>query len=213
MKMQYFSAAVLSAALVLTGCSTGGGDGGGTARTDAVVAVSGEIRTLDPAQLSTAFTSGGDRATAIYGSLMKYDEDGGVVAAMAESLESPDLTVWTLQLRDGVKFTDGTAYDAEAVLFNLERHRADDSTSPAKALLNGVKSMEIVDPLTIEFTLAQPSGSFPSLLTNNTTLGYIVSPTAFEADPEGFGAKPVGAGPFAIQEWVRDSHKIGRAHV
>lgn len=207
MKMQYFSAAVVTAALVLTGCSSGGG-GDGTVRTDAVVAVTGEIRTLDPAQLSTAFTSGGDRATAIYGSLMKYDEDGGVVPAMAESLESPDLTVWTLQLRDGVEFTDGTAYDAEAIVFNLERHRAEDSTSPAKALLNGVESMEIVDPLTIEFTLAQPSGSFPSLLTNNTTLGYIVSPTAFEADPEGFGAKPVGAGPFALQDWVRDSHMI-----
>lgn len=210
MKMQYFSAAVLTAALVLTGCSSGGdgGEGDGAARTDAVIAVSGEIRTLDPAQLSTAFTSGGDRATAIYGSLMKYDKDGGVVPAMAKSLESPDLTVWTLELREGVEFTDGTPYDADAVVFNLERHGADDSTSPAKSLLSSVESMVIVDPLTIEFTLSRPSGSFPSLLTNNTTLGYIVSPTAFEADPEGFGAKPVGAGPFALQEWVRDSHMV-----
>lgn len=208
MKFRFLSVATVAVALVLTGCSSGGGEGdsSGSSRTDASVAVTGEIRTLDPTQLSTAFTSGGDRASAIYGSLMKYDDEGGVVPGMAESLESDDLTVWTLTLRDGVTFTDGTAYDAEAVLFNIDRHRADDSTSPAKSLLSSVVDIEVVDPLTLEFTLEKPSGSFPSLLTNNTTLGYIGSPTAIEEDPEGFAASPVAAGPFVMDEWVRDSH-------
>lgn len=211
MKLQALSAAVAALALVLTACSSAppeesGDEGSGSTRTDAVVATTGEIRTLDPTALSTAFTSGGDRASAIYGSLMKYDEEGGVVPAMAQSLESDDLRVWTLTLRDGVEFTDGTVYDAEAVLFNIDRHRADDSTSPAKSLLSSVESIEILDPLTLEFTLVRPSGSFPSLLTNNTTLGYIGSPTALQADPEGFSTAPVAAGPFVMDEWVRDSH-------
>lgn len=219
MKLLTLSAAVAALALVLTACAgappedaAGGEEKPASTKTDAVVATTGEIRTLDPTALSTAFTSGGDRATAVYGSLMKYDEKGGVVPAMADSLESDDLTVWTLTLREGVTFTDGTAYDADAVMFNLERHRAADSTSPAKSLMSSVDTIEVVDPLTLEFTLIRPSGSFPSLLTNNTTLGYIGSPAAYEADPEGFATEPVGAGPFVMKEWVRDSHMLLEAN-
>lgn len=211
---------VLLSLLLVAGCSNGGdpapggegseqGENGGETgggRTDASVAVSGEVSSLDPTRLSTAFTSGGDRATAIFGSLMKYDSVGNVVPAMAESLESDDLQNWTLTLRDGMTFTDGTPYDADAVVFNINRHIAEDSISAAKSLFSGLESLEVSSPLTIEFKLAAPSGSFPSLLTNNATFGYVGSPTAIEADEDGFGGNPVGAGPFMIDEWVRDSH-------
>lgn len=198
-------ALVASAALV-AGCggsSSGGGDGSGGVIKTATVA---EVKSMDPVDLSIYFTSGGDRAAAIYGTLMKYGENGEAVPAMAKSFESPDGKVWTLTLRDGVTFTDGTAFDAEAVKFNIERHVAPDSVSLGKSLLAGLEKVEVVDPLTVTFTLKEKNGSFPALFTQGSNLGFIASPTAIKKDPKGFGLEPVGAGPFVMKEFARDDH-------
>lgn len=168
--------------------------------------VSAEVKSFDPVDLSTYFLSGGNRAIAIYGTLMKYGKEGSVEPAMAKSFKSDDGIKWTLKFRDGVEFTDGTPYDAEAVKFNLERHMASDSLSLGKPLLSDVKDIKMVDPLTLEISLDNANGSFPALFTQGSNLGFIGSPTAMKKDIKKFGAEPVGAGPYVLTEFVRDGH-------
>lgn len=165
-----------------------------------------EVRSLDPVDISIYFTSGGDRAISIYGSLMKYGDEGKVIPAMAKSFTTDDGLTWMLKLRKGVKFTDGTKYDAKAVKFNLKRHMAPDSNSTGKSLLDDVKSMTVADPYTLKFELNEKNGAFDSLFTQGSNLGFIASPTAMKKKGDKFGSDPVGAGPFVFEEWVRDDH-------
>ena len=72
-----------------------------------------------------------------------------------------DFTQWTVTLRNGVTFHDGTTFDADDVVFSLDRARAEDSTNAQKALFAGIESVEVVDPLTVKVTLKEANGSFP----------------------------------------------------
>lgn len=71
----------------------------------------------------------------------------------------------------------------------------------------GFESVEVVDPLTVEYHLSRGNAAFPDLLRGaSTTMGYPISRVAYEADPEGYGEHPVGTGPFEFKEWSRDDH-------
>jgi peptide/nickel transport system substrate-binding protein len=147
---------------------------------------------------------------AFYDPLMIYDEDNEVVPFLAESLETDDNQTWTLRLREGVEFHDGTPLDAEAVKFNLERHQ--DISVLSRSILNAINIEEIrvVDPLTAEIELQFPWPAFPETLVGN--LGKIASPTAVEADPEAIETNPVGTGPFLLDEWARGERLVLRAN-
>ncbi len=97
--------------------------------------------------------------------------------------------------------------DAQAVIFNLQRHMEPANASRALGLLQGVvASMDAPDPLTVRMVLNQPSGSFPAAFTAESNAAFIASPAALRANPAGFGRNPVGAGPFKFKEWVVDDH-------
>jgi len=138
---------------------------------------------------------GGIEQTALYDQLMSYDEaTGKYVPVTAESLTpNADFSVWTLKLRSGIKFSDGTAYDSAAIKFNYDRFVAPDSKAQSKANVTAnVKSVDVVDPLTVQYTLTSPWAGFPALLT--ITPGRIVSPTAAQAPGANLMTNPVGAG-------------------
>ncbi|GAA1011736.1 ABC transporter substrate-binding protein [Acrocarpospora pleiomorpha] len=141
----------------------------------------------------------------IYGSLMRYiAKDDKFEPAMAESLESsPDGKVWTLKLRSGITFTDGTPYDADAVSFNWERAKNPALLSPALYWLSQM-TWKVVDPLTIEVTLKGPNYNFPWAL--QYELGMIGSPKAIQEKGDAFGKEPVGAGPFILEQFVENSY-------
>jgi peptide/nickel transport system substrate-binding protein len=67
-----------------------------------------------------------------------------------------------------------------------------------------VKSMDVVDPSTLKVTLAAPNGVFPRNI-SASSVNYIASPTAVQAEGKDYGSKPVGAGPFLLKDWTRDS--------
>jgi peptide/nickel transport system substrate-binding protein len=147
-------------------------------------------------------------ALAIYDSLLKLNPDGVAEPYMAESMESPDggLT-WRLGLREGVRFSDGTPLDAQAVITNVQRH-IDKATSPGHRFTEPIVSMSAVDPLTVEFRLSGPFGLFPSAFAGSFTggsLGQVMSPAAIAQYGDQIASHPVGAGPFVLGEWVRDS--------
>jgi len=137
----------------------------------------------------------------IFEGLTRFGPDGAVLPALAESWDvSEDGTVYTFHLHAGVKFHDGSDFDASDVVFSLDRARAEDSVNAQKALFAGITGVEAVDPTTVKVTLAAPNGNFPFNMAWGDAV--IVAPeTAADA-----ATHPVGTGPFVFQDWVQGDH-------
>ena len=182
--------------------TAGGGDPTGGAQGDATINISlqAEPPKLDPAT-SSAFV---DRQVlnSIMDKLVDLNPEGEIVPMLAKEWQvSDDQLTYTFTLQEGVKFHDGTDFDAEAVKFNLERGMAE--ASPRRTELSAVSAIEVVDPQTVKVTLKEPFAPFLSVLTDRA--GMIVSPTAAKEMGEDFLSKPVGSGPFKFQERVMGS--------
>ncbi|HWJ62726.1 MAG TPA: ABC transporter substrate-binding protein [Acidimicrobiales bacterium] len=218
------SIATLVVASALAGCGSSGSDSsaksdGGTATTAATKApeagectedkaggsvtmgVYSETTGLDPTVSSGAGVTGGSEMAAIYDSLMRYNtETGEYDPWVAESLEgNEDSTVWTLKLREGVEFGNGDPLTAEAVKASIARHQDPEEKSRWLGMASNIEEMEVVDDLTLEFTLTEPFGTFPYVLAAEP--GLIVNTKVVdEMGKEAFNAKPTGAGvgPFEI---------------
>jgi peptide/nickel transport system substrate-binding protein len=143
----------------------------------------------------------------IYDGLVRYAPGTlEVEPALAESWEiSEDGTVYTFQLRDGVTFHDGTAFDAEAVKFNFDRMLDEDhpyhgtGPFPLSFFFGAIEETEVVDELSVRFHLDEPYAPFLSNLAYPT--GLIVSPTAVETHGAEYARNPSGTGPFAFRVW------------
>ena len=199
-------AATVLVGLVLSGC--GGGSGSESSSTDAgtpkkggklTYAMNTEVPSLDPALCGvTASTS-----IPIFGTLLRQDPDKNeFVGQMADSFTTSDGKAWTLKLREGVKFSDGTAFDAEAVAFNWDRIKDPKTLSPAARVTKDM-TWKVVDPTTVSVTLKSTNYQFPWQLAKG--LSMIGSPAAIKAAGADVGNKPVGAGPFTLKKWTRNS--------
>jgi peptide/nickel transport system substrate-binding protein len=141
----------------------------------------------------------------IYNTLVRYGTDFSIHPELAES--------WTVEdggkrivfkLRQGVKFHDGTDFNAAAVKWNIDRRLDPAVNSPQKALLEPViASVEAPDAQTAVFNLKSPYPGLLSLLGERP--GFMVSPAAVAKSGQDFGSNPVGTGPFVFKEWVRGS--------
>ena len=175
------------------------------AKSDITIAMQLEPPHLDP---TSAAAQAIDSVvyTNIFEGLTRFMGDGSVVPGLAESWEiSDDGTVYTFKLREGVRFHDGTAMDAEDVKFSLDRARADDSANAQKALFDGIESVEVVDPLTVRVTLAAPNGNFLF----NMAWGDAVIVASESIDT--IKTAPIGTGAYTFGNWVQgDSITLNR---
>jgi peptide/nickel transport system substrate-binding protein len=128
--------------------------------------------------------------------------DGLVKPQTASSLTSTDALVWTLKLRPNIKFTDGTPYDAAAVKFNWLRLQDPKNLASRATQANLIQTMDALDASTLKITLKAKNAVFPSAV---TLMPFVGSPTAIQQQGAGFASQPVGAGPFILKSWVRDS--------
>ncbi|MCZ9882219.1 ABC transporter substrate-binding protein [Arthrobacter sp. B2a2-09] len=130
---------------------------------------------------------------AVYDTLIRMKPDGSLVPMLAKDWKyNADKTVLTLTLRDDVKFTDGTPFNADAAKQNLERFKA--GTSPDAQFMAALKTAKAVDATTLELTLSAPDPAF---------LNYLSKDASFMQSPASFGnadiaTKPVGSGPYVL---------------
>lgn len=121
---------------------------------------------------------------------------------------SADGKVFDFTLREGVKFHDGTAFDAEAVKFSLERTK---TTNPyVQATFNLIKEIAVTSPTGVRITLAEPYPAFLSILAQPQSA--IVSPTAAKAAGDKFATNPVGTGPFVFKSYKADTEVVLEAN-
>ena len=122
-----------------------------------------------------------------------------VVPLLAESYETPDNRTWIITLRKGIRFHDGTPFNAEAVKFTFERIVEPEVAAPRASILKPMESIEVIDEYTVKLTTTAPYGAMLSALCHANTA--IVSPSAVKK----YGSvmnNPVGTGPFKFSERV-----------
>ncbi len=207
-------AVACASALISSSCGGSGADNSGAGGAEEVgdpvaggsldVIQMGEPRSLDPAALSNTFAHQPTLGNALYGSLIINDlETQDIEYKMATDFVTADGgATFTLTLRPDLVFTDGTPLDAAAVKYNWERLRDPALGSTAIRVAGQIAGVEVVDPVTVSIALVSPNPHFPhSMLT--TALNWIASPAALEQGRQAFDDNPVGAGPFALVDWVR----------
>ncbi|MGY1653823.1 peptide ABC transporter substrate-binding protein [Geodermatophilus sp. SYSU D01119] len=220
-------AAGLSGALLLSACGgsddsgsgsgSGGGEGGGTFS----VYIGEPENPLVPG--NTTESEGDQVVNSLWTGLVKYAEDGSVeYSGVAESIESEDNTTWTVTLKDGWTFHDGSPVNAESFVdaWNYTAYSPNaqgaasylsriagyaDLQAPVDAEGNAtgepaateMSGLAVVDDLTFTVTLSSPFSNFPAVVGYNS---FYPLPPAFFEDPEGFGTRPIGNGPFQASE-------------
>lgn len=150
--------------------------------------------------------SGMQVAKALYDTLTVPDSKGAYVPYLAKGLDHDDsYKVWTITLRPGVTFHDGTKLDAQVVKNNLDAYRgAYKGRSPLlfSFVLADVAKVEVLNELTVRVTTKRPWVAFPAVLYASGRLG-IMAQHQLDADPEDCATKPIGTGPFSFVSWDR----------
>ncbi|QXC60900.1 ABC transporter substrate-binding protein [Aquihabitans sp. G128] len=140
---------------------------------------------------------------AVYDTLTVPNAEGDYVPYLAKSVTSnDDHTVWTIGLRSGITFHDGSKLDATVVKNNLDAYRG---TYPARHsllfsfLLHDVASVDVVDDLTVKVTTSRPWAAFPAQLYASSRMGILAQ--AQLDDPDTCHSKLIGTGPFELESW------------
>jgi peptide/nickel transport system substrate-binding protein len=178
-----------------------------------IVGTETDIENFDPGRAIALATN--RVQSAVYEGLVKYApgtidliphlateiptvENGGV---------SADGLTYTFKLREGVKFTDGADFNAEAVKISYQRLYDEsfqyyDAANTAGFQIGSLQTVEVVDPLTVKFILSAPNAAFVELA--NIGSGKIVSPKAIQETPiDQLGEITAGTGPFKLKTWEK----------
>lgn len=196
------AATTLGAAVALSGCSAGE-----TATTGARVAAEGSTDMLrvatgaPPASLDFTTTAGAAIPQAlmgnVYETLVRITGSGEIVPGLATSWDiSPDRRTYTFQLREGVRFSNGSPFNAHTAEFSIQRVLSPAWSNGLKKAMNPVASTRVIDDSTLEVTLSAPSQSW--LWNMGTLVGAMMSPDGVDK----LSYAPVGTGPYLVDQWA-----------
>lgn len=165
---------------------------------DVVVAVASNFTTLDPYDANDTLSQA--VAKSFYQGLFGLDKEMKLQNVLAESYTvSDDGLVYTIKLHPGVKFQDGTDFNAEAVKVNLDRASNPENHLKRYNLYKAIAKTEAVDANTVKITLKQPFSAFINILAHPATA--MISPAALKKYGKEIGFHPVGTGPYQLDTW------------
>ena len=171
---------------------------------DVTAMVGVDFTTMDPMDTSDTLSGGVQRM--MMDGLFGFDENMQIIPMLATSYEANDeATEYTIHLREGVSFTDGTPWNADALIANVNKW-ADKSLGLKRTtfLCNVLDHAEKIDDYTVKIYLSQSFGAFISNLAHPATL--IMSPKQIEAGEDACAQAPVGTGQYKFVEWVAGDH-------
>jgi len=142
-------------------------------------------------------------AQTLYDTLTKPDADGEIQPYLAESVEpNEDFTQWTITVREGVTFHDGSPLDAQVVANNLDAYRgAYEGRNPALFVFvfQNIASVEVVDPMTVQVNMTVPWTAFDWTIWGSNRVGILAQA---QLDSEDCGTEMIGTGPFQLESWT-----------
>jgi peptide/nickel transport system substrate-binding protein len=191
------AAATTVVVLALTGCAldapgSGSPDDPATLR----LAETGEYDTLHPLEYPLGITS------KLYDGLVAVGPGGVLEPGLATELPTPDddLTTWTVTLREGVTFSDGSTFDADDVVAAYDAVRDPRQGSWMSTDYAMVEDVVATDPHTVRFELAYPYAGLPARLTMGIPASEALGDTVVDST---LADEPVGTGPYVLAEWRR----------
>jgi peptide/nickel transport system substrate-binding protein len=165
-----------------------------------VIALDGEPNNLHPISATSRVTF--TVLDEVNGFLARYDRDFNVLPALALSWETVDDLTWRFQLREGVRFHDGSEMTADDVKFSIEAHLDEARGSGIRARLSAVDRVEADDTYTATIHLTEPYAPLLDVLIDRVP----IIPRSVYASPGAAQDSPVGCGPFKFDEWSKNSH-------
>ncbi|AHG21804.1 glutathione ABC transporter substrate-binding protein [Chania multitudinisentens RB-25] len=165
---------------------------------DAVIAVASNFTSLDPYDANDTLSQA--VAKSFYQGLFGFDKDMKLINVLADSYEvSQDGLTYTVKLHPGVKFHDGTDFNAEAVKINLDRASNPDNRLKRYNLFRMIDKTEVVAADTVKIVLKTPFSAFINNLAHPAAV--IISPAALKQYGKEIGFHPVGTGPYQFETW------------
>ncbi len=201
--MSRIGALLTALALLGAACSSksagGQGNSGGSTNASITIALGSEPTTLDP-QLRD---DGNERAVTvnIYETLLTRNAQGDLEPLLATALPTQvDATTWEFKLRSGVKFTDGEPFNADAVVYSVQRVINPDFNSEQSGWYTGITGAKKVNDTTVDILTQAPDPALPARM----AVMRMVPPKASQGSD--FAQNPVGTGPYKFVEWVQGDH-------
>lgn len=172
--------------------------------TDITAAMLVDFTTMDPMDTSDTLSGGIQRL--MMDGLFGFDDDMKIIPMLATDYEAnDDATEFTIHLREGIQFSDGTPWNAEAAKANFDRWGDKNLGLKRTTLLcNVLKETEIVDDYTVKVTLESPFGAFIPTLAHPACV--VMSPAVIAKGNEECAKNPVGTGQYTFVEWVAGEH-------
>jgi peptide/nickel transport system substrate-binding protein len=194
--------------LLAAACGQGGGGGGGQAGTPkhggtATIALENELRTLDP--LDSSLLVEREVFYNMYDSLFTIDPKLNIKPGLVTQWDISNSTAYKFTLRSGVKYHDGTPFNAQSVKDNITRYKTA-ANSRRKSDLASVDSVEVVDDTHVVFHLKKADATLLATLVDRA--GMMLSIDSVKKGGQNFSLAPMGAGsgPFEFVEWKRNDH-------
>jgi len=164
-----------------------------------VIGFGASITSMDPHYHN--LSTNNNIAQQIFDTLVKQDETQKLIPGLAESWRAIDDTTWEFKLRQGVKFHDGSDFDAADVIATVKRApNVPNSPSSFRLYVGGIKDIQVVDPLTIRMVTDKPT----PLLPNDIASIFIISDSEVGASTADFnsGKAAIGTGPYRLTSYV-----------
>lgn len=193
-------AALLAAVLLLPACTSGAssGESGRSAETPLRIAFGTDVTTLNP-WMTKSVSTDMSVISQIYETLTVRTPDLSIKPLLATSWAHPAPDTWTFKLRKGVTFSNGDAFDASVVKWNIEQVKDPATKARIAPNMDLVKSVNAPDPSTVTIKTKTPDTTMPALM----SYFYFVSPKW--AKGNNLAEKPMGTGPYELSKWEPNS--------